>query len=349
MTEQGTAGEQLERILYLLPLASQEGGVPLAEAAERLGVSVETVQRDIEEVTARAFYHPAGGADEIQILLEADSLKIFSHKKFNRPPKLSARETLSLAIGLRAAANEAAASETVDRAAAGRAAEIRDLAHRIEMELAVASSQGAEELFEIDEGDEEGAALRRLLKDAARSHTRCRIRYLKPDDAEPAERDVDPYAVVYGSGKWYVIGHCHLRGDNRAFRVDRLLEATAIDATYTIPPDFDPAAYVTGGSVFRSDAEEDVLVHYSALVAPWVREHGPVEELEDGRVSVSFTTADPGWVVRHALSYGAAAEVVQPLAVRNMVVGAVLAAGEPGSSLEQALDPAVDPARKGLR
>jgi proteasome accessory factor C len=321
MSEQGTAGEQLERILYLLPLASQEGGVPLAEAAERLGVSVETVQRDIEEVTARAFYHPAGGADEIQILLEADRLKIYSHRKFNRPPKLSGREALSLAIGLRAAANEACATDAPDRAA-----EIRDLAHRIEMELAVASADGEDERFEIDEGDDEGAAFRTLLKDAARSHTRCRIRYLKPDDAEPGEREVDPYAVVYGSGKWYVIGHCHLRGDIRAFRVDRLLEAAAVDSSYDVPHDFDPAAYVTGGRVFRSDsAEEEVVVRYSARVAPWVREHGPVDELDDGRVSVSFTTADPGWVVRHALGYGPEAEVVQPPPVRDMVVGAVLA------------------------
>lgn len=66
------------------------------------------------------------------------------------------------------------------------------------------------------------------------------------------------------------------------------------------------------------------MVRYSARAAPWVREHGPVEDLQDGCVSVSFTTADPGWVVRHALGYGPEAEVVQPAAVRDMVVGAVL-------------------------
>jgi predicted DNA-binding transcriptional regulator YafY len=316
MSPQGTAGEQLERILYLLPLASREGGVSLTEAAERLGVSVETVQRDIEEVTARAYYHPAGGADEIQILLETDRLKIYSYMKFNRPPKLSGREALSLAIGLRAAANDASAD---------RAAEIRDLAHRMEIELAVASSGGDEDWFEIDEGDDEGAALRARLKQAVKSRARCRIRYLKPDDAEPGEREVDPYALVYGSGKWYVIGHCHLRDDIRAFRVDRLLEASLVDASYDVPADFDPSEYVTAGRVFRTDAEDQVVVRYSARVAPWVREHGPVRELEDGRVSVSFTAADPAWLVRHALGYGPEAEVVEPVAVRDMVVGAALA------------------------
>lgn len=311
MSERGTAGEQLERILYLLPLASREGGVALTEAAERLGVSVETVQRDLEEVTARAFYHPAGGAEDMQIMLETNHLKIYSHKKFDRPPKLSRREMLSLAIGLRAAAAEAPGD---------RATEILDLAHRIELELAVIPADEEAEQYTIDEGDDEGAAFRTLLKEAARSRTRCRIRYLKPGDSEPADREVNPYAVVYSSGRWYVIGYCHLRDGIRAFRVDRILDATTLDDGYEVPEEFDPADYVAGGRVFRSEIEDEVVVRYSARVAPWVREHGPIEELGGGRVSVHFTTADPGWVVRHVLQYGPEAEVVEPFAVREMVV-----------------------------
>jgi predicted DNA-binding transcriptional regulator YafY len=313
MHEPGTAGQQLERILYLLPLASREGGVPLSEAARLLGVSVETVQRDIEEVTARAFYHPAGSADDMQILLESNHIKIYSYRKFDRPTRLSSREMLALAVGLRAAAAEAGLDG---------AAEIRDLAHRIEMELAASAAIGDENRFEIDEGDQAGAVIRTVLKDAVRSRARCRIRYLKPGAPESEERDVDPYAVVYGAGRWYVIGFCHLRGGIRAFRVDRLLEASPLEAGYELPDAFDPADYVTRGHVFRSSGEEEVVVHYSARVAPWVRENGPIDELGEGRVSVRFAAADPGWIVRHALQYGPEAEVVKPVAVREMVIGA---------------------------
>lgn len=325
MPDVGTAGEQLERILYLLPLASREGGVPLTEAAERLGVTVELLQRDLEEVTSRAFYHPAGGADEIQILLEADNLKIYSYKKFDRPTRLSGREMLSLALGLRAAAGEAETEAS---------AEILNLAHRIEIELAVSSARAEDDLFEIDEGDDEGAVLRSLLKGASRSHTRCRLLYLKPSGSRAEEREVDPYSLVYGSGRWYVIGYCHLRKAIRAFRVDRILRASLLESDYAAPEDFDPTAYVSDGRVFRSESEGDVLVRYSAAVAPWVREHGPIEEMEDGRVSVRFTTADPGWVVRHVLSYGPEAEVVEPPGVRDMVAGAAstLLQADPGTA-----------------
>ena len=175
MSDRGTAGEQLERILYLLPLAAREGGVSLGDAADRLGVSVATIQGDLEAMTARAFYHPAGGADEIQILLEMDRIKVYSHKKFHRPSKLSPREALALAIGLRRSANEARLAGDPP----ARVEKIRDLALRMEMEVAVSAVGDEAERFAIDEGDNEGAALRVRLTQAAGDGSGVRIRYLK--------------------------------------------------------------------------------------------------------------------------------------------------------------------------
>ena len=324
MPDVGTAGEQLERILYLLPLASREGGVSLTEAAERLGVTVDLLQRDLEEITSRAFYHPAGGADEIQILLESNNLKIYSYKKFDRPTKLSGREMLSLALGLRAAAREAGQEAS---------SEILDLAHRIEMELAVSSARGEDDLFEIDEGDHEGAPLRTLLKDAARSHTRCRLLYLKPGDPQPEEREVDPYAIVYGSGKWYVIGYCHARARVLVFRLDRIVDATVTTEAFDAPAGFDPTGYVEDGRVFRSSETEAVYVRYGTAIAPWIREKGPCDDLPGGAVGVNYSAADPGWAVRHALQYGPEAEILEPEAVRCMVVASarrVLEASQDG-------------------
>jgi len=215
----------------------------------------------------------------------------------------------------------------------GPGGEIADLARRIESELAVVPAQAEpeeEERFELDLGDDAGGPLWAVLKEAGREGKRCRITYLKEGAPGPEERELDPYAVVYASGRWYVIGYCHRRTEVRAFRLDRVIEAEMLDATYEVPADFDPDEYVSGGRVFRSDAEEQVVVRYSPLVAPWVREHGPVEEREDGGVCVRFTSADPAWVVRHVLAYGPEAEVLSPAFIRDMVseaATAVLKAG----------------------
>jgi len=326
MSDGATAGERLERILFLLPFAGRDGGVSLSEAAARLDVRIETIQGDLEEITARAFYHPAGGADDLQILLERDRVKIYSHRKFDRPVKLSWRETLAVAFALRAALRALGGEPRTEE-------ELRDLLYRIETQLAAVPEHvepDEQERFGIDFGDDSGAPLRALLRDAGRERKRCRIRYLKADAPEPEARELDPYAVVYASGRWYVIGYCHLREEVRAFRLDRVIEAEVLEATYEEPPDFDPADYLSAGRVFRSNAEERVVVRYSPLVAPWVREHGPVEEGDNGAVSVSFTSADPAWVVRHVLAYGAEAEVLSPPSVRDLVseaAASALAAG----------------------
>jgi proteasome accessory factor C len=313
MAEYGTAADQLGRVLYLLPLANRKGGVALTEAADLLEVPVSTIQRDIEEVTARAFYHPAGGADELQILLEINRLNVFTRDKFTRPPKLSLREALAASLALRAAAVDAPAE---------RRQAILDLAHRVDLELAVASAAELVSGFSVDEADADGTGLRTLLRDAARDRQRCRMRYLKPGDDDPSERELDPYQVVYGRGGWYVIGYCHTRDDIRVFRLDRILEASASSETFDAPDSFDPTDYVGEGRVFRSDDEHEVRVRYSSRIAPWIREKGPCEDLDDGSVAVRFTVADPGWVVRHVLQYGPEAEVLEPEDVRTLVVEA---------------------------
>lgn len=314
MTERSTAGEQLGRILYLLPLASREEGVSVAEAASALGVSAATLQADIAAVTARDFYFPPGSASDIQISIEADVVRCFGENRFTRPTKLSRREALAVSLALRAATREAEAD---------RRAGIMELARRIDSELAAASTEDIAKGFAFDEIDGPGAGLREALREAARARRTCRIRYLKPTDPDPSERRVDPYQVVYARGGWYLIGHCHLRGTERVFRLDRVLEAVMTESGFEPPVGFDPAHYLGGGRVFYSTETCEVKIRYSPKVAPWVREIGPCEELDGGAVAVTYSGADPGWAVRHTLLFGAEAEVLHPEAVRDLVVGTV--------------------------
>jgi predicted DNA-binding transcriptional regulator YafY len=53
--------------------------------------------------------------------------------------------------------------------------------------------------------------------------------------SEETEREVDPYGVLRRESYWYAVGHCHLRGGLRLFRVDRVLEAEVLDETFALP------------------------------------------------------------------------------------------------------------------
>lgn len=78
---------------------------------------------------------------------------------------------------------------------------------------------------------------------AASAHERVHLRYAARH--RPAtERDLDPYAVVRLGGRWFVVGHCHLRGQIQTFRLDRILKVEAAPGAFTRPPDFDALAFL---------------------------------------------------------------------------------------------------------
>ena len=70
-----------------------------------------------------------------------------------------------------------------------------------------------------------------LFAEAAHLGRRVWLRYRSSDGGE-TERAVDPYGVACWSRYWYAVGHCHLRGGLRMFRLDRALAAELRDEAF---------------------------------------------------------------------------------------------------------------------
>lgn len=309
MTHRDTADRQLERILYLLPSAAREGGADLAELARRLGVSPDRVLRDLREVWSRVYYHPSGGADDIRIVVEADRVAVHAGDKFRRPPALGLREALALHLGLQMVAAERTGRERE---------RILALARRLGRRLATAPPDGFLSGYRLADGAE-GDEIRALLFQAARERRRVRLRYLKPDAGEPEDRALEPWVVAHATGRWYALGRSGAPGEVRAFRLDRIVEVEALEGTFTVPADFDPADYLEEGRVYRAEEETEVTVRYSPRIARWMAERGWGELAEDGSLTRTHRVADPGWAVRHVLRYGPEAEVLEPAPFRELV------------------------------
>jgi proteasome accessory factor C len=311
MAERSTAEDQLSRILDLLPRAARDGGVRLSELAATLGTEQRSVLRDLQEVYTRAFYHPAGSGEDVQILIEAEQVEVWTTGEFRRPVRLNAREALALGLGLRVLA--------ADSPAPARA-ELVTLAERLEERLSSESPEAILPHIAVDSGAADPEGIRSLLTAAARERRRCRISYLKPAATEPEVREVDPYVLLVADGKWYAVGHCRRSDDVRVFRVDRVVEAAPLEETFEVPDGFDAGMYVSDGRVYRAEDDVEVTVRYSARIARWIEEQGPVDRLEDGSVTVRYRVADPQWVVRHVLQHAPDAEVLGPPEVRELVV-----------------------------
>ena len=108
------------------------------------------------------------------------------------------------------------------------------------------------------------------------------------------ERRLDPYGIVFRDGKWYAIGHCHLRNDLRVFRFDRITSVVVGDDHFARPDGFDPLA--------------ELARVFAVIPARWsceVTVHAPADEVR-GRISPTVGTLEPvgdGTLVRGDVEY----------------------------------------------
>jgi len=144
---------------------------------------------------------------------------------------------------------------------------------------------------------------------------RCvRLRYRSLSKQEETKRMIDPYALTFQWGLWYLLGFCHLRQDMRTFRVDRIQEVESREENFTMPRDFDAREYMA--RTMQTEWKYNVLVCLDASVAQHVREWNgrwmEIAEREDGSITAQFGTADLDWATGWVLSYGSAAEALEP-------------------------------------
>jgi predicted DNA-binding transcriptional regulator YafY len=310
-----TAQAQLERILYILPAAARGSGIPIAQLAAELGVEPATVLRDLEAVTARAFYHPAGSTDAFTIMIDRGRVRVDTRHEFDRPVRLTPREALALGLGLRVLATD------VDE---GRRGDILGLAERLEGELVTPDVLDGVDDVEFEDGfmlgfDDDG--FRGVVADAIELGRMCTLWYLKPGDLAPMHRTVAPYRLVHANGTWYVAALDTEREGMRFFRMDRVLDAT-LSEDAAPPPPGELQDMLRGGAPYIARDEVEVSVRYSPRVARWVMEHAPACVEEDGSVVVTHRVADPRWIVRHVLQYAGDAVIEAPEPARWWVVAA---------------------------
>jgi predicted DNA-binding transcriptional regulator YafY len=88
------------------------------------------------------------------------------------------------------------------------------------------------------------ARLLRILSETAQARVTAGLRY-RAADGTLTSRDFDVYGLVFRSGRWYVVGHCHLRQGLRTLRLDRVAHGEATARPFERPEGFDAGEYLT--------------------------------------------------------------------------------------------------------
>lgn len=223
------------RVLAVLDLLQSEGRLTGAELARRVNVDGRTLRRYIARL------------EELGIPVQAERGRYGCYSLmpgFKLPPMMfSNAEAVALSLGLLAARQigVAGAAPAADSAQAKLErvmpqplkARVRALGDTIQMDLARTLPTG------------DNAALL-ALSEAAHVRQRVHLRYAAAD-GEATEREVDVYGVALRNARWYAVGHCHLRGGMRSFRIDRVQGIEPRLATFDPPADFDAVRHLALG------------------------------------------------------------------------------------------------------
>jgi predicted DNA-binding transcriptional regulator YafY len=287
-----------------------------------------TVDRfcDMFEVQKRTIY------EDIRILREQLGMEIaydrFRNGYYNKNPKkqlpafdLSNGEVFALTLGKEMLSQYTGTSfEQILRSALEKI--YQRLPDRVEVDLDELRSMvkfGAHSVIPIS---------RKMFLDlnrACEKNLPTSLRYFSASQGEVTERVIEPHRLLENRGTWYLVAYCRLRKDLRIFALHRIEDYRLLDERFTPRPDAEIADWLASPLFLEHrEQEKRVKIFFDARAARYVRERKwhPSQKLnlqKDGSCTLEFTTPSMEEAKRWVLTFGAGAEVLEPLEFREMV------------------------------
>lgn len=153
-------------------------------------------------------------------------------------------------------------------------------------------------------------------------HIRLQINYRTGYDGACHTRTVDPYGLVHWRSKWYAVGYCHLRGEIRSFRVDRMNDIRCTEDTFVRPVPFSAREFLLDGLLSEQGSGNDlhwISVHIQGLPQAiddlcqhWLLGHALQERTADAAVFRLDELTLYTQVTYYLLSFGGKIRIMEP-------------------------------------
>ncbi|MFE9441246.1 helix-turn-helix transcriptional regulator [Streptomyces sp. NPDC006602] len=306
-----------DRLLSILLLLQTRGRVPAHELADRLEVSVRTIYRDIEALSASGVpvYAERGRHGGIELLagFRTDVTGLTADE--SRALFILAAQGAHAALGL-----DAALGSALRKVMAALPAPHRPAAEVTSRRILVDATRwkgGPQKAVDLD-----------VLQDAVFADRRLRLRYRHSGDQEARTYTVDPYGLVAKAGVWYLVAD--RRGKPRLFRADRVRSATVLGAPMQRRPGVELA---DAWEVLRRQVEErpgglevtvrvrrdrlDMFLRLNAAQLTELPEDDGVGDWVTARLSLGFVRE-----ARQLLAFADTVEVLSPPEVRAELAAA---------------------------
>jgi predicted DNA-binding transcriptional regulator YafY len=314
------------RLISVLLLLQTRGHLTARELADELEVSIRTIYRDVEELSASGIpvYADRGVLGGFQLVegyrtrltgitpQEAETLFLSGY------PGPAAQ----LGLGTVLAAAQLKVLAALPPELRGRAARVRQRFHL--------DAQGWFREAEL-------SGHLQTIAEAVWSDRRLDIVYRRGGDDAVVERTVDPLGVVLKGGIWYLVGAAATEtgSDYRTYRVSRIQDVAILEERFTRPEDFDLANYWSDSVTryqdslpsfeatirIRPEAIERLELAIGESVAKAaVREAG--EPDESGWLTLRLRLEDMWRAEPQMLMLGPDAEILEPAELRERVATA---------------------------
>lgn len=300
---------RFDRILAMLVHLQSGRVVTAQELADRFGVSLRTVYRDIRSLEASGV--PISGEAGVgYVIMEG----------YRLPPVMFTREEAGSFV-----AAEKLMQKFSDKTLGSYYASamfkvksvLKDIAKErvsnLETQIWINSDM---ELFHENTPD----ALEILFESIAEKK-QVSIHYESPYSDEITERFIEPVGIFNENNYWYVMGYCHLRNDYRQFRTDRMQQLKRTDKLFT-KEHKDADQYRNNDD---SSEKTKVIIRVDKKVCRYIKTgrkyYGFVSETEIGdKVEMLFMTNNSlEGLSRWYLMFGDCAEIVEPEIFRERV------------------------------
>ena len=298
------------RVLALLELLQARGVVSGTELARALGVHGRTLRRYVAAL------------EELGIPVTSERGRFGGYRLvpgFKLPPMMfNDDEALALSLGLLAARGLGLA-DAAPAIASAQAKLERVMPAALRRRVRATDETIALDLARVPPAAGDSGALR-VLSAAAQARQRVRLHYRSAQRAD-SERDFDPYGLAWRGGRWYAVGHCHLRNGLRSFRLDRIATVTPLPSSFGRPEQFDALAHLAFSlaTLPRAHAVDVLLLTDLATARREVFDTIGLLQATDDGVRLLAQADDLDWFARELARLPFAFQVCAPDALRDAI------------------------------
>jgi predicted DNA-binding transcriptional regulator YafY len=297
---------KLDRLVSILVILLRKERVQAKELAERFGVSVRTILRDVDAINL------AG-------------IPIVTYQGVNGGIGIAEGYRLDKSV---LTSDDVAAILT---ALNGISSTIPDSRHEILVEkfrntlsppqlemLDMKTKQLVIDLSPWGGKGEDGKRLSAIRK-AIEDHNLIEFTYINFQGIS-SSRTVEPYSLVLKGQKWYLYAWCMLREDFRFFKLSRIRDMNVLNRAYIlreVPIEDSPWNEEWHRSENLIEIELLFERNMEAVVCEWFEQD--LQICDDGRIMVNTEFPENNWLYGFILSFGTAVEVVSPPHIRRII------------------------------